>query len=243
MNVRGMKQNCYNIARIACVCVWLSGSEGLQVHAPCRGKLRAAIFKRVAQILPEYLWRDFVTCREMLLPTYLWGILLPKFLWGDLVTKEPVVGFCYQSTCGGILLPKYLWWDFVTKVPVGGFVTKIPVGGSGNLELLCPKANCFLGGFVGSLHGAMLPSSTCGAQPLNVTGGAQPLKRDGPQKSEQGKTFLAVQIFRAQPLNTRNRLAKCQPSSVHFDSTIRGKSKHSCTCQPVYLPLRKCRSK
>ena len=80
MNVRGMKQNCYNIARIACVCVWPSGSEGLQVHAPCRGKLRAAIFKRVAQILPEYLWRDFVTCREMLLPTYLWGILLPKYL-------------------------------------------------------------------------------------------------------------------------------------------------------------------
>ena len=208
MNVRGMKQNCYNIARIACVCVWLSGSEGLQVHAPCRGKLRAAIFKRVAQILPEDLWRDFVTCREMLLPTYLWGILLPKYLredfvtegrrcclpkylWGefvcgDFVTKlpKPVVGFCYQSTCGGILLPKYLWWDFVTKVPVGGFVTKIPVGGSGNLELLCPKANCFLGGFVGSLHGAMLPSSTCGAQPLNVTGGAQPLRRDGPQKSE-----------------------------------------------------------
>ena len=167
------------------------------------------------------------------------GCCLPK----DFVTKEPVVGFCYQSTCGGILLPKYLWWDFVTKVPVGGFVTKIPVGGSGNLELLCPKANCFLGGFVGSLHGAMLPSSTCGAQPLNVTGGAQPLKRDGPQKSEQEKTFLAVQIFRAQPLNTRNRLAKCQPSSVHFDSKIRGKSKHSCTCQPVYLPLRKCRSK
>ena len=154
-----------------CVCVRLSGSEGLQVHAPCRGNLRAAIFKRVAQILPEYLWRDFVTCWEMLLPTYLWGILLPKYLWGDFateepvrggdavyqstcggnlsvetllpkylwgdfVTKEPVVGFCYQSTCGGILLPKYLWWDFVTKVPVGGFVTKIPVGGSGNLELL-----------------------------------------------------------------------------------------------------------
>ena len=62
--------------------------------------------------------------------------LLPKYLWGDFVTKEPVVGFCYQSTCGGILLPKYLWWDFVTKVPVGGFVTKMPVGGSGNLELL-----------------------------------------------------------------------------------------------------------
>ena len=135
-------------------------------------------------------------------------------------------GFCCQSKCGGILLPKYLW----------GFVTKIPVGGSGNLELLCPKANCFLGGFVGSLRGAMLPSSTCGAQPLNVTGGAQPLKRDGPQKSEQEKTFLAVQIFRAQPLNTRNRLAKCQPSSVHFDSKIRGKSKHFRTPKLVPYP-------
>ena len=198
MNVRGMKQNCYNIARIACVC-------GCLVAKACKFTRPVGGNCVLPYLLPEYLWRDFVTCREC----------------------------CYNVLVG----------DFATKVPVGGFVTKIPVGGSGNLELLCPKANCFLGGFVGSLHGAMLPSSTCGAQTLNVTGGAQPLKRDGPQKSEQEKTFLAVQIFRAQPLNTRNRLAKCQPSSVHFDAKIRGKSKHSCTCQPVYLPLRKCRSK
>ena len=124
-----------------CVCVWLSGSEGLQVHAPCRGKLRTAIFKRVAEILPEYLWRDFVTCREMLLATYLWGMLLPKYLWGDFVTEEPVRGgdAVYQSACRGNLsvetvVPKYLWVDVVTKEPVMGFCYQSTCGG-----ILLPK--------------------------------------------------------------------------------------------------------
>ena len=39
--------------------------------------------------MPEYLYRDFVTCRKMLLPTYLWGILLPKYLRGIFAMVRP----------------------------------------------------------------------------------------------------------------------------------------------------------